>query len=301
MSIDVIVTTPPHAPFIEEVLSHPIVSGIRLNTVMPLKGSIDENVKRLSDLARQYEKAFWVDLKTRQLRVADYGVPPFTEITLSHDIQVETPVTAYFSDGKESATVLAVEKNKLIMQEGPKRVIGPGESVNILHPSLHIAGYFTDTDEEYIAACTKHDIHTYMLSFVEGQQDIDALYSLDRKATPMAKIESQKGLQYVQTNYKGDARLFTARGDLFVEVARPHHILKASKDILEKDAHAVAASRILSSLAYSSEPSCADLGDVDNLLRMGYTTLMLGDEVCLRRESVISALNVIQAISNDYR
>ena len=30
-----IVTMPPYAPYLEEVAQHPIVSGIRLNTVMP--------------------------------------------------------------------------------------------------------------------------------------------------------------------------------------------------------------------------------------------------------------------------
>jgi hypothetical protein len=37
--VEAIVTVPPYAPFLEEVAAHPLVAGLRLNTVMPLKGS----------------------------------------------------------------------------------------------------------------------------------------------------------------------------------------------------------------------------------------------------------------------
>ena len=98
-----IVTIPPYAPFIEEVLKHQIVSGIRLNTVMPVKDSLDDVIKRLDENAKKYSKELWIDLKCRQLRVKTYGVPPFTEIELTRSIKVDTPVRAYFSNGKESA------------------------------------------------------------------------------------------------------------------------------------------------------------------------------------------------------
>jgi pyruvate kinase len=299
--ISAIVTMPPYAAYLEDVLRHPSVSGIRLNTVMPLAEPTDDAIKRLKGLTQKHGKDLWVDLKARQLRVADYGVPPFTEITLTHRITVDTPVMAYFSDGKESATVLKVDGRKLIMQEGPRRVVGPGESVNIMHPSLAVDGYLTEKDKEYIAACVRHDVHHYMLSFVERKDDLSAVYVLDPKAVIMAKIESQRGLDYVQKEYAGKERLFTARGDLYVEVHRPHQILEATEDILGKDANAAVGSRILSSLSESLTPSCADLGDLDNLLRMGYRTVMLGDDVCMRRESVLSALNVIQAVAERYR
>jgi pyruvate kinase len=296
-----IVTIPPYAPFIDEVLRHEIVSGIRLNTVMPVKDSLEDVLKRLDEKARRYSKELWVDLKCRQLRVKSYGVPPFTEIELTHNIQVNTPVTAYFSDGKEVATVLAVEGNKLIMQEGPKRVVGPGESVNIPHHSLAVDGYFTDTDKRYIEAGNKIGMHNYMISFVEGQEDIEALYKLDPQAVPIAKIESRKGMDYVAGDWDGKTRLMAARGDLFVELRLPHHIIGALETIVQKDPNAVVASRIFNSLAYSPEPSCEDIADADNLLRMGYRTLMLGDDVCMRHDSVISSLNLLDALAGKYR
>ena len=101
-----IVTIPPYAPFIDEVARHPAVEGLRLNVVMPIKDSLEDVLKKLDDAAARRGKDFYVDLKCRQLRVKTFGVPPFSEIELSHNIEVETPVTAYFCDGQEYATVL---------------------------------------------------------------------------------------------------------------------------------------------------------------------------------------------------
>ncbi len=298
-----IVTIPPYAPFIREVAAHPAVSGLRLNTVMPLdrKDSIEDVLKRLNQEAQQFGRELWIDLKCRQLRIATYGVPPFTEIEITNSISVDMPVTAYFSDGQERATVIRADGKRLIMQEGPRRVVGPGEAINIPHPSLSIEGYLTDTDKRYIEAAVNANLHNYMLSFVEQKEDIESLKMLDPNAVVVAKIESRKGLQYATSEWNKESRLMAARGDLFVEVKMPHDILMAQELIAKKDENAIVASRILTSLAYSLEPSCADIGDLDNLLRMGYKTVMLGDDVCMQRDSVMSALNLFAAITERYR
>lgn len=300
MKPNAIVTLPPYAPYAKEVLQHPLVSGIRLNTVMPVKESLDELLTRLGDVAGNEGKQLWIDLKGRQLRIKSYGVPPFTEIELTHNIEVQTPCSVYFSDRQTKATLLGVNKNKLIMQEGPRRVVGPGESVTIPHPSLKIEGNLTETDKAYIEAAKRTGIHNYMLSFVESKEDISQLRALDKEARIIAKIESQRGAKYVKNEYSQEARLMAARGDLYLEIHWPHEIPRIMQSIIEKDKNAIAASRILDSLAQSPEPSCADIGDADNLLRMGYRTLMLGDEVCLRREPLISSLNLLAALAEPY-
>ncbi|MBI4440619.1 hypothetical protein HY639_00480 [Candidatus Woesearchaeota archaeon] len=287
-----IVTVPPYAPFIKDVVRHPLVTGLRLNTVMPVKESLDDVLKRLQD----YEKPVWIDLKGRQLRTVGYWTPPFTEVRISHPITVKTPVTAYFGNGRESATVVAVDGDRLIFLEGPQRTVGPGESINIVDSSLSIDGYLTKMDLAYVAAAAKLGMHQFMLSFVESAQDLTQLRGLDKDATIIAKIESQKGLQYVKTAYAQDVTLMAARGDLYIEVARPHHILDAVESIVQKDPHAVAASRILASMAQSAEPDCQDITDVAYLMAIGYKTFMLGDEVCLRRESVMGALHLLDAL-----
>jgi hypothetical protein len=300
IKMEAIVTIPPYAPYISDVLAHPIVSGIRLNTVMPLHESLDDAVSRLYDCAKKANKELWIDLKCRQLRIKSYGVPPFTEIELSHNISVDAGAAAYFSGGAERATVLSTKGNRLIMLEGPKRVVGPGEAINIPDSSLKIEGYLTDSDKKYIEACSKAGLHNYMASFVEGDEDLDEILKLDPKANLIAKIESQKGMDYVNNKHSGKPRLMAARGDLYVELKMPHEIIKAVETILRKDKNAIAASRIFDSMAQSLEPTCADIGDVDSLHRMGYKTVMFGDEICMQRESIMSGLNLLYAMSREY-
>ncbi len=304
MEATAIVTMPPYAPYMRDALSHPVVSGIRLNTVMPVKSSdsLEDVLKRLLHEAGTFGKELWIDLKCRQIRVVGYAVPPFTEIGISHRITVEPNVRAYFHDGQESTVLLSADGNRLIMQDGPKRVVGPGESINIPHQSLSIEGYLTDTDKRYVEAAIKAGVHNYMLSFVEKPDDVADLRALDSAANVVEKIESVKGMDYVKTLWKpeGKTRLMAARGDLYTELKMPHQVIAACELIVAKDPGAIVASRIFPSLAESLEPSCQDIGDVDNLLRMGYRAFMLGDDVCMARNSLVSALNLFAAVAERY-
>ena len=90
-----------------------------------------------------------------------------------------------------------------------------------------------------------------------------------------------------------------ARGDLYLELARPHHLLGALRAIQAADPDAIAASRLFDSLAWEDEPAAQDITDAAFLISLGYRTLMLGDEVCLRRDSVISALNLLESIARE--
>lgn len=288
-----IVTVPPHARFLEEVAAHPLVSALRLNTVMPVVGSLEATLERLAGLG----KPLFVDLKGRQLRVKEACVPPFTEVRLTHEIRVRTPCRAYFSDGRESARVLEVEGDRLILEDSPRRVVGPGESLNIPDPSLEVSGVLTPRDEEYVRAARAVGVHDFLLSFVESPSDLAALRALDRDARIVAKIESRKGLAKALEGAFSGARLMAARGDLYVELA-PHELPRALAALIARDEDAILASRLFPSLASGFEPAAQDVTDAAYALHLGYRTLMLGDEVCQRRESVLSALNLLAAIAD---
>jgi hypothetical protein len=288
----VIVTVPPYAPFVEEVARHPVVSGLRLNTVMPIKGEPRAVLERLAS----FGKPLHVDLKARQLRVAEAALPPFTAVRLTQKIRLKTPCLAYFSDGRESAEVLAVDGDRLILADSPRRLVGPGESINIPDGSLEVEGTLTPTDTAYVLAARDLGLHDFMVSFVEKPEDLAAVLALDPAARLTAKIESRRGLAYAKEHGAQGARLMAARGDLYVEVARPHRILAAVRAVLAADPSAIVASRILPSLASGPEPAAQDLSDVAWLLAIGYRTFLLGDEVCQRRDSVVSALNLLEAL-----
>lgn len=296
--IRAIVTMPPYAPFFEEVIAHPMVAGVRLNTAMTVKDSLSELLEAWKK--RAGGKTIWIDLKTRQLRTTGYWVPPFTEIQITHPIEVNTPVEAIFGDGSHSATVVAVEGNRLFMLEGPRRVVGPGESLNIIDSSLKVKGFLTELDKGYLEAALEMGLRHFMVSFVEIPEDLDTLRKYSDSLELVAKIESQKGILFAKNQWEGKGRLMAARGDLYVEIPRPHQLIEVLEDIIRKDPDAIAASRIFPSLTQSLEPSAGDIMDVDNLLKMGYKTLMLGDDICLRRDSVISALNLLAALARPY-
>ena len=90
-----------------------------------------------------------------------------------------------------------------------------------------------------------------------------------------------------------------ARGDLYVEVLQPHRVVSALRDVIAADPDAVVASRIFDSLAWHPVPQSADIGDVAYLLSLGYRTFMLGDAVCLRRDSVLAALNLLGKVAEE--
>ena len=295
MPIRAIVTTPPYATFLDEIASHPLVSGFRLNTVMPLRSGPAEALQRLHN----YGQPLWVDLKGRQLRVVGAAIPPYTEVQLSHPVRVETPVDAFFADGNECVRIVAVDGSRLILADGPRRLIGPGESVNIVHPSLKIEGTLTETDRAYLGAMQALGLKQVMLSYVEHPADIEEVRQHLPDAEILLKIETQRGLAYARRYGASQGHLLAGRGDLYVEVLRPHRIIGALRDIISADPQAIVASRIFDSLAHHPVPISADLGDVAFLLTLGYRTFMLGDAVCLRRDSLLEALNLLEAVAEE--
>ena len=90
-----------------------------------------------------------------------------------------------------------------------------------------------------------------------------------------------------------------ARGDLYVELPRPHQIVRALREIVAADPEAIVGSRLLESLARHPVPECADIGDVAHLLALGYRSFLLGDQICFRREAVLEALNLLEAVARD--
>ena len=295
MRVGAIVTVPPYADFLEEVAAHPLVQGLRLNTVMPLREEPAEVLDRLGRL----DPPLWVDLKGRQLRVAEAGIPPYTEVRLTHPIRVQTPVDAWFSDGHERARVAAVDGDRLILADGPRRLVGPGESVNIVDPGLEVEGTLTPRDREYLEAMGRTELRRVMLSYVERPSDVEEVQELLPGAEVVLKIENEAGLALARDHGATLGRLCAGRGDLYVEVRRPHRIVGALRTIVDADPEAIAASRLFDALADDPVPSAADIGDAAFLMGLGYHTFLLGDAVCLRRDSVLAALNLLEAVAGE--
>ena len=94
--------------------------------------------------------------------------------------------------------------------------------------------------------------------------------------------------------------LMAARGDLYVEIDKPHEILNALKLIIKKDHEACAGSRMLLSVIHDPVPSCSDLSELAWMYDIGYRKMMLCDELCLKEELLARAVNVFDSFRKSY-
>ncbi|MFW9995499.1 MAG: pyruvate kinase [Candidatus Odinarchaeota archaeon] len=293
----------------ESIVNHPRIAGIRLNTAATFMNPPEHMIKSLKD--KIFPKKLWIDLKCRELRVAEDAVVPSEVITVSHPIEVNLPVRMYFNQGKQFLIVSNIINGNQLVIKKPSRAptdfkikFGKGASINISDPSLKVKGFLTDKDRLFIEAAKNNGIHDYMASYVEELSDIEEILTFDPEANIIAKIESMKGLDFVHGNYekvKEKVSLMAARGDLYIEIDRPHLILNALKLIIEKDPAAIYASRIMETVSDSTSiPACSDITDVGYGLLLGYKTFLLGDEICSNEISLKNAVGLLDQIYHDF-
>ncbi|MDQ7821213.1 MAG: pyruvate kinase [Candidatus Eremiobacteraeota bacterium] len=280
-----IATLPLLPRYRHDIVRSPVVDQLRYNTVMPIDVEIITVVEQLLELAG--EKPLWIDLKCRQLRITKFSYLPYDYVEISHPITVNMPTKLYFKDCVADIESV-VNGTRLILAERPLRTVGAGEPVNILDPSLRIEGFLTEQDRAYIEAAKSLGLHRYMLSFVERREDIEELLSLDPDAEIIAKIESKRGIDFVERDYpsyRHCVRLMAARDDLYINLGEEKvQMLPALYYLVSQDPQAIAASRLLTSLYEKDTPAMGDLADLHMLHLMGYRSFMLSDEICRIRD-----------------
>ena len=289
-----IATVPPYARHLGEIASHPLIGGLRLNTIMPIGESKYEILEKL--LHNSNGKKVWVDLKARQLRITKFAYLPYAFVELSHKISVNLPAKIYFKDCV-SEIVKIIDGNKLILSKRPYRVVGNGEPVNIIDPSFKVEGFLTNDDKEYINAFKQLGQHNYLLSFFENANDAKELLDIDSEAQIVAKIESRRGMDYVQNEYlpTSGIGLMAARDDLYINMGYSD-MHDALKTIIKKDINAVAASKIVTSLEKSQQVSMQDISDIKWLVETGYSNFMLSDGLCFQQETFNNAMKILSKL-----
>jgi pyruvate kinase len=304
MKTELSVTLWPSFPHFKRFVNDDRITGIRLNSAMMSNPELDkelEIVKKLPDISRLF-----FDIKGRQLRVTEV-IPnqDHLDIRLNHSIKVKTPCVVLFKAGADVALLDHLEEDgqRLVFQGGPRYKVTAGESLHIRDTSLQVEGdIFTPLELEKIAKVRKAGFTKYFLSYVEQQSDVDQFLELvGRDAEVWLKIESLAGMQYVARSFqkKDNLVLVAARGDLFVELEKPHHMMDALKTIIKTDPVACVGSRLLLSVINSPVPSCADLIEIAWLHDIGYRRMMLCDELCLKENMLAGAVAVFDGIKND--
>ena len=303
MKTELLVTLWPSFPHFKRFAYDSRVDGIRLNSAMMSNPELDKELELINQMPGI--NPLFYDIKGRQLRVTEV-IPnkDHLDIRLNHPIEVKTPVVVLFKAGADYAVLDHLEEGgqRLIFQGGPAYKVTAGESLHIRDKSLKVCGnIFTPQELVKIEKVKKAGFKKYFLSYVEQQSDVDQFLELVGKdAEVWLKIESIPGMEFVSKFQKKDNLvLVAARGDLFVELDKPHHIIPALRHILEKDSEACVGSRLLLSVISSPVPSCADLIELAWLHDIGYKRMMLCDELCLKENMLASAVAVFDGTMKD--
>lgn len=282
------------------------LAGIRLNSAMMTNPELEQELALVAEIGGDVPLHF--DVKGRQPRVVEvHPNDDHLDLTLNHPVSVETPVPVLFKAGADRALLDHLEDGgrRLVFRGGPAYMVRPGESLHVRHPSFRIhEPLFTDEEVAKIEKVRRAGFTRYFLSYVEEQSDVDRFLELVGKdAEVMLKIESQRGLEYVARNFRkrDNLTLVAARGDLYVEIDRPHEIMAALRLIIGADPLACVGSRILLSVIHEPVPSCADFLELAWLHDIGYRSMMLCDELCLKEPLLATAVNAFEAFRSSYR
>lgn len=281
---------------------HPLVKGVRLNTAMASTVEMPSVLKRAVNTRNS--APIYLDIKGRQLRITH--VDPnedHLEIDINHPIEVETPCPVLFKAGADGALLVGVKGGtRLIFDRGPNFTLREGESLSIRAPHKVLGELFTDQQRDFLGMALEAGIDRYMLSYATSQAEIDELREWVGEAEIIAKIENSEGLEFAKNQFKpaDNLHILTARGDLFVELPKPHDVLLATKELLKVDPLAILGSRILLSVTNESVPSCSDLNELAWLLDIGYRRFMFCDGLCLNKEALNRALHILAAVAADY-
>jgi pyruvate kinase len=277
-----------------EIISNPHISAVRYNTGYVSPYDPRETLERIKEIADGYGKELWIDLKGRQLRITHWAAPNYGKIILNHEFDVDLPAKVFFRG--EDQSNLSMMKGKVIyVNPSPRNVVGQGQAINIVGKNLQVKNYSTKDDFRYIAAGCELGIFNYMLSFVEKIEDIAEVENFIKtqpsyednqdRVKLCLKIESLPGLDLVEKLDEETLRrctLMAARDDMMINIGdNKARMIKAMELIIKRDAGAIAASRIFSSLENQEIVSMGDISDVYLLRLMGYKNFMLSDTVCL--------------------
>lgn len=304
-NMELLVTMWPSFPHYSQFVTDSRISAVRLNTAMVKTTEIKEELSKASNIKGV---PLYVDVKGRQLRVVESR--PYKdrlELIINHPIKVKTPVTVVFKAGEDYAVLKNVTDHghRLVFDGGPEYMVHDGESFHIKHPSLEIGGeQFLDSELEKISISRKLGIRKFFLSYVQCQKDVDEFIGLVGKDSEIIlKIEDNKGLQYVVNEFgkTSNLSLMAARGDLYVELERPHMIAQALRTIIAADSEASVGSRILLSVVHSPVPSCADFLELEWLADIGYRKFMMCDDICLKSACLSAAVDAFDQFRATYK
>jgi pyruvate kinase len=303
--LELMVTMWPSFPHFKRFSTDKRISAVRLNTAMYDVDEIDDELKVASSTYGAVP--FYFDIKGRQLRVVEsFPFKDRLELIINHPIKVPVPTEVLFKAGADRAILKEVTDggHRLIFDGGPEYLVYEGESLHLRHPEFEAGGdSFCAVELEKLEKAKRAGINKFFLSYVRDQRYVDEFMSIaGRDVEVVLKVEDLRGLRFVSEEFSktDNISLMAARGDLYVELKRPHHIMSAMKLIIEKDARALVGSRIMLSVVREPTPECADFLELAWMYDLGYRRMMLCDEICLKEGWLSTAVDAFDCFRSSY-
>ena len=147
---------------------------------------------------------------------------------------------------------------------------------------------FTEQDQEFLAFAAELQLDAVSQSFVQGQEDIEAVRSaaaeLDYAPFVIAKIERASAVENIESILRVVDGLMVARGDLGVEI--PIEDIPSTQKLLIRQANLVGrpvitATQMLESMIGHRRPTRAEATDVANAILDGTDAVMLSGETAV--------------------
>jgi hypothetical protein len=285
---------------VEDIFDCSELIAVRLNTGVysPFspRESLQAVIRSSSMSCLEREVPVWVDLDGRQLRVKNWSYPKYGgKLCLNRSVTFGQGARINFR-GDGWYNLINRRGKTVFIDPMPKSALGCGQTVNIDAKDLKVAGpYLTGLDKQYITEALRLGINRFMLSFFEGQSDIDEVIEAanGKKIELILKIENDKGFQAYKALPKKDWIIpMAARDDWYINSCGKASFLRDLAELVKIDDRAIVASRIFSSLEKGVEVSLSDWEDLALMESYGYKTFMLSDGICQYRfKEVIAAWN----------
>ena len=160
--------------------------------------------------------------------------------------------------------------------------------------SLEALGWVKDLDYDYLA-----------VSFAETATQIKRVRALARKgAKIIAKIETQRGINNVDSLIKASDGIMVARGDLGRNI--PLERVPIVQKIITRKCNrarrmSITATEMLLSMTKSRVPERSEVSDVANAVLDGSDALMLSEETAIGRYPVLTVATMKKIITETQR
>lgn len=300
-------------------------NGLRLNFSHGVNAERDQQIQWIRRASGELKKpvAIIQDLQGPKIRVGDFeGIINIQKgqnlafayqsdyeksgrIPLQYDLadKVARGQKLYLFDGKIKTTISSVSDGVIHAMAENDGVLVKRKGINL--PDTDFEGdIITKKDKQDIAYGSTQDIDYVALSFVQTVEDIRKLRRLLRNlgsdAKVIAKIETKKAAENLESIIRESDAVMIARGDLAVETS-PESVPMMQRKIIGLSKRyacpSIVATQLLASMTEKPEPTRAEVSDIANAVISGADCVMLSDETAAGQYP-IESIKVMKRVVN---